>query len=116
MDIHDVTKITYELETARDELAGMVDDVGKAKQVNTWDSERRKAALAKYVSPLLATMSVSAAEHTARASEGYIEAMRVLQRDLYDAERTLAQYEAIKCKWESARSILGMQRALAGNL
>lgn len=116
MDIHDVTKITYELESARDELAGMVDDVGKAKQVKEWDSERRKAALAKYVSPLLATSSVSAAEHTARASEGYIDAMRVLQRDLYDAERTLAQYEAIKCKWESARSILGMQRALAGNL
>lgn len=116
MDIHDVTKITYELESARDELAGMVDDVGKAKQVKEWDSERRKAALAKYVSPLLASSSVSAAEHTARASEGYIEAMRVLQRDLYDAERTLAQYEAIKCKWESARSILGMQRALAGNL
>lgn len=116
MDIHDITKITVELESSRDELASMVDAVGAAKQVKEWDGERRRAALSKQVAPFLTDHGVSAAEHMARATDGYINAMRLLQRDLFDAERTLAQYEAIKCRWESARSILGMQRALAGNL
>lgn len=116
LDVHDVEKIVSQLEASRDELAGMVDVVGKAKQIKEWDSERRRAALSKHVAPLLATNGVSAAEHIARASAEYVNAMRLLQTDLYGAEKTLAQYEAIKCKWESARSILSMQRAIAGNI
>lgn len=115
-DLHEIIRITGQLESARDELAGMTDAVGKSKQIKEWDSERRRAALSKHVAPLLASMGVSAAEHVARASEGYVEAMRILQRDLFDAEKSLAQYEAVKCRWESARSILSIQRAIAGNL
>jgi hypothetical protein len=88
--------------------------VGKAKQIREWDGERRKVALAKHVAPLLPKMSASAAEHTARASEAYINLIKILQRELMDAEQTIARYEAIKCKWESARSIMSMQRTIAG--
>lgn len=116
LDVNDVEKVISQLEAARSELEGMVDAVGKSKQVKEWDAERRRAALSKYVAPLLATSGVSAAEHVARASKEYVDAMRILQLDLYTAEKTLAQYEAIKCKWESARSILSMQKAIAGNV
>ncbi len=116
LDSDDVERIISQLESSRDELAGMVEAVGHAKQIKEWDAERRRAALSKQVAPLLASMGVSAAEHSARASAEYVNAMRLLQVDLFTAEKTLAKYEAIKCKWESARSILSMQRALAGNL
>lgn len=116
VDVNDIAAIQQQLEASRDELAGMVDAVAKAKQIKEWDAERRRAALSKQVAPLLATMGVAAAEHSARASAGYVEAMRILQLDLYTAEKALAQYESAKCKWESARSILSMQRAIAGNL
>lgn len=116
LDAHDVERIISQLEQSRDELAGMVEEVGRAKQIKEWDAERRRAALSKQVSPLLANTGVSAAEHIARASTEYVNAMRLLQTDLFMAEKTLARYEAVKCKWESARSILSMQRAIAGNL
>lgn len=113
-DIHDMARVMLRLEDAAAELASMTDDVAKARQINTWDSERRRAALSKCVAPLLATNGVSAAEHIARAMPEYVNAMRLLQTDLYEAEQTIAKYEAIKCKWESARSIMSMQRTIAG--
>jgi len=116
IDADEINRIVTALEVARDELSGMTSAVGKARQINSWDSERRRAALSRAVAPLLATNGVSAAEHLARASEGYVEAMRILQRDLYDAEKTLAEYEAVKTRWESARSVLSIQKAIAGNL
>lgn len=116
LDVNDVEHIICQLEASRAELEKMTDAVGKAKQVREWDSERRRAALSKNVAPLLANNGVSAAEHIARASVEYVNAMRLLQVDLYTAEKTLAEYEAVKCKWESARSILSMQKAIAGNI
>ncbi len=114
MDLHDIARVTQELESAQTELSAMVDVVGKARQINSWDSERRKVALAKHVAPLLPKMSAAAAEHTARSSESYINLIKILQRELMDAETTIAKYDAIKCKWESARSIMSMQRTIAG--
>lgn len=115
-DFSDILRITAELESARDELGRMADQVAKAKQIREWDSERRRAALSREVAPLLVSMGVSAAEHSARASESYVNAMRLLQRDLYEAEQMLAKYEAVKCRWESARTMASLQKAIAGNL
>lgn len=114
MDIHDINRMTQELETASTEIAGMADAVGKAKQIREWDSERRKVALAKHVAPLLSKMAVSAAEHSARAGDPYINLIKILQRELLDAETTIAKYEAIKTRWESVRSIMSMQKTIAG--
>lgn len=116
IESHEIAELMMRLAEAAEELEEMVEAVAKARQINTWDSERRRAALSKQVAPLLGTNGVSAAEHLARASSEYVNAMRLLQVDLYEAEKTLARYETVKCRWESARSILSAQRAIAGNL
>lgn len=114
MDLHDINHISDQLESARAELSAMADVVGKARQIKEWASERRKVALAKHAAPLLSKMAVSAAEHVARASQPYLDLIKILQRELTEAEQTIAKYDAIKCKWESARSIMSMQRTIAG--
>lgn len=115
-DAHEIERVITALETSRDELSEMTNLVGKARQINSWDSERRRAALSKSVAPLLPNMGVAAAEHTARASKEYVEAMRLLQKDLYEAEKVLAEYDACKTRFEAARSILSVQKSMMQNI
>lgn len=103
------------LETS-DELCRMSDDVAKARQVREWDSERRKAALSSQVAPLLATLSVSSAEHSARADVRYHSIMARLQLELLSAEKVITRWEALKIKWDSLRSCLSSSKHIAENV
>jgi len=115
-DYGDIASFQRQMMEASDELSSMTEEVAKAKQIKEWDSERRRAALSVQVAPLLIGNAVSASEHIARASSPYHSAMRELQLDLFSAEKTLARYEAVKCKWESARSILSMAKHIASTI
>lgn len=116
-DITNVSELAHDLEHQADHLQKMVEHIAKARQVKEWDSERRKACLSKAVAIALPeSKGVAAAEHVARASAGYVEAMRLLQRDLYEAEKVLLDYETTKIKWETARSLLSVHKAMINEL
>lgn len=115
-DYGDIAVIQQKLMEASDELAAMVDEVAKARQVKEWDSERRKAALSLQVAPLLVSGSAAAAEHQARASEPYHKAMHALGLDLYAAEKSILKYETTRIKWESARSLLSIAKTITDRI
>lgn len=94
----------------------MAQEVAKARQVREYDSDRRKRCLALAMKPFLEDGSAAAAEALARASEEYQKSMKQLGNELVAAEKVIADYEATKIQWESARSLLAMQRDMTRNL
>lgn len=115
-DHSDIAAIQQRLMEASDELSSLVDEVAKARQVKEWDGERRKAALGRAVTPLLADNSAAAAEHKARASEAYEKEMGVLARDLFSAEKSILKYDTTRIKWESARSLLSIAKTITDRI
>lgn len=116
-DYSTIEGISQALVKASDELASMADAVARARQVRDYDSDRRKRALATAVRDFLSEGdSSAAAEHKARASESYGAMMKQTGKDLILAEKTIAEYEATKIKWETARSLLSVQKQIVGNL
>lgn len=113
----DVAALQKRLVEAADRLSALVPELAKARQVREYDSDRRKSALATVAAPLLrAGESAAAAEMEARASDNYRKAMKAIAGDLLVAERVIAEHEAVKIQWESARSLLAMQRDMTRQL
>lgn len=95
----------------------MAGRVAQARQIREYDGDRRKRALAVWALPFLkAGESASAADISARASEGYKSDMYALALALQAAEKTIMEFEAMKIQWESARSLLSLQRETVRNL
>ncbi len=98
-------------------LEQMADEVGTARHIQTYDSDRRKMALSRAMGPALAGGdSVSKAEAEARASLPYAKEIEVLAKQCEAAERTVARWDAAKLIWESARSLLSLQRETVKHL
>ena len=92
-------------------LAALVDDVGLARQVQAYDSDRRKRALARAMAAALAGgESAAKAEAEGRASEAYGKELAQLSKELTAAEQVTAQYDVLKIVWESCRSMLSVQK------
>ncbi len=107
-----VERAERQLERCGNTLAGMSDMLAEAKQVIEYDSDRRKRALADVMAVLLDEGdSAAAAECKARASKQYGEAFIHLGMQLRDALRVTEKAVALKIQWESARSLLSMERA-----
>lgn len=116
-DFSDVAALQKRLMQAADKLSTMAASVAQARQVREYDSDRRRRCLAVAALPLLTAGASSAAADTeARASEPYAAAMKQLGAELAAAEKVIAEWEAVKIQWESARSLLAMQRDLSRNL
>lgn len=116
-DYSTIEGISKALVKASDELALMADAVARARQIRDYDSDRRKRALSMAVRDfLLQGESATASEYKARASESYGEMMKQTGLDLLKAEKTIADYEAVKIRWETARSLLSTQKQIIGNL
>ena len=112
-DSNEVYQLEKRLSETADQLAHMVNDYGKAKQVIAFDSDQRKRVLAKAMSTFLdAGETVSAAEAKGRSTFVYGEELAKLASQLRSAEETRAKWEATKCQWESCRSLLAMQREM----
>jgi hypothetical protein len=117
MDTNDVAALLSQLDAASNELAALTEPLAKARAIREYDSDRRKRALALKVREFLAGGdSAAAAETKGRASVAYGEELDQLQQDLASAERTIADHEAARVKWETVRSALSALKAISGNL
>lgn len=99
------------------EIAGLANDVADAKTVKQFSSDRLKRAFSVAVAEFLeAGESGVAGEHKARAGKAYGAALHDLGEDYKTAMRVIEQAEALKVKFESARSILAVERQKIGIL
>jgi hypothetical protein len=102
-----------------DSLNHLVKAVAKARQIQDYSSDRKKNALATFVCAEQGKekgLSVAMAEHRARCSKGYEARMLQLTVEDLDAETVVAQWEVHKLRWETARSLLSIQKQLVTNL
>ena len=99
------------------EICKMSSDVADARTVREFSSDRLKRAFSVTTAEFLeAGDSAAAAEHKARASKVYGAALHDLGEDYKTAMRIIERLEALKCSFESARSILSCERAKIGLL
>lgn len=98
-------------------LAGLASDVGLAKHVLEYDSDRRKRALARAMAaPLAGDSSVSKAEAEGRASESYSKELVQLGKEHATAAQTIQEWEALRLVWETCRSLISMQKETVRHL
>ncbi len=112
-DIAELQKRLIELATT---LSDMSADVAKARTVREFNGEQRKRALALAVREFLKDESATAAETKGRSSVAYGEALMKFSEEFKAAEAVIAHFDATRTAWESVRSVLSSQRAIAGNL
>lgn len=118
-DYSTIEAISKRLLEATDTLGSLVERVGAARQIREFDEPRRKKCLSDAVSDAIRTndkLSISAAEHLARSSSSYTSAMKRVGEDLKQAETTIAEWEVAKARFEAARSLLSIQKAITTNL
>ncbi len=116
-DYSTIEAISERLIESSNLLGNMAERVAKARQIRDYDSDRRKRALSVAVADFLTKgESATAAEHKARASESYAEMMKARGTELAAAEHVICEWEAAKIKWETARSLLSVQKSLVANL
>jgi hypothetical protein len=110
-DWSDVQSLQQRLVESAEKLGVMAGDVGAAKQVIEYDSDMRKRALARATAAALAGgESYNKAEAEARANEAYHAELKTLAKQFQVAATVVAEWDATKVQWESARSLLAMQR------
>ena len=110
-------EIAGRLRDAVQALHNLADKVGEARQVREFASERRKNLLAKFLTTYLnLDQSYSKAESLARVHPDYLEGLRELEEQQLIAEKLIAKYDAEKCRYEAARSLLSFSRTVADNL
>ncbi len=118
-DYSTIEAISKRLIEATDTLGSMVERVGAARQIREFSEPRRKKCLSDAVRDAISAnpdLSMSAAEHIGRASESYAGAMKRVGQDLTEAEKTIAEWEVAKARFEAARSLLSVQKSLVTNL
>ncbi len=108
-DWGDARELQREMVSAVEEISRRAADVGLARHVLEYDSDRRKRALARAMAPPLAGGdSAAKAEAEARASASYSAELTQLGKEHQAAETVCLEFEAVKLKWETARSLLSM--------
>ena len=118
-DYSTVEALQRRMVEACDSLDALVEAVAKARQIQDFSSDRKKNALATFVcaeSDKDNDLSVSMSEHRARCNRGYEARMLQLTKENLDAETIIAQWEVAKLRWETARSLLSIQKQLVTNL
>lgn len=110
-DWSDVEALQRKMAGMAEEMAVLAPDVGRAKHVLEYDSDRRKQALARAMrAPLAGGDSAAKAEAEGRASEVYAKELSQLGLEHKMSEEILMSWEAAKIGWETCRSLLAMQR------
>jgi len=116
-DWSDVAALQQRLAETVERINAMASDVGMAKHVLEYDGDMRKKALGRAMAaPMAGGASAAKAEAEARASESYAKEMAVLAKSHLAAEQTVAEFEAMKLTWDTARSLLAMSRESMKNL
>lgn len=116
-DYGTIEAVSLRLVEASHALTEMVGRVAAGRQAREFHGDRAKKALSTAVRDVVALkpeISMSQAEHLARSSKGYEETMKKIGADLLVAEQAIAEWEAAKCRFEAARSLLSVQKTIAG--
>lgn len=112
-----IQQIEARMRSCTKRLQDMVPQVGAARQIKEFSSDRRKMALSMAMMPFLKDGdSATAAEANARASAPYGIAMDAMEEQYRTAETTLAQWTAEQASFEAARSLLSMQKQVMNEL
>ena len=113
-DYTHLTAACGEMEAAVTEMEQAKEAFGMARAIIEFSGDQRKAVLAVAMLPFLtAGDSASAAEAKARANAKYHTQIAKLKADLAHAEAVVAQYYALKARWETARSKASAEKAMA---
>lgn len=116
-DWSSVTALQQRMAQTVTALAALADDVGMARHIQNYDSDRRKKALARAMAAALAGGdSVAKAEAEARSSPIYAKELEQLGKENANAEQVCAEWDALKIVWESCRSLLSLQRETVKHL
>lgn len=114
-DSDTVTKAQKAMNECALAIAKMTSDLADARTVKEFSSDRLKRAFSVEVERFLTGgESAAASEHRARASAQYGSAMHDLSEQFKSAMRIIEQYEGLKIRFESARSILAVERQKMG--
>ena len=110
-DWSDVASLQQKMIETVEAMSALGADVGMARQILSYESDRRKRALSRAMSaPLAGGESTNKAEAEARASDNYGKELETLARQSAAAEQTIMLWETSKLKWETCRSLLSMQK------
>lgn len=118
-DYTDIESLSEQLMEVSNELTKRTKLVASARQIREYDGDRRKRALSLSVRDVMNAApdtSATAAEHKARACDGYGDSMNKLRDELRQAETVVAEWEALKIRFESLRSLLSIQKQIVNNL
>ncbi len=101
-------------------LAGMTEDIARARAILAYSGDRAKRALAcavidaRNAAPLgMKPASHASLECSALASTAYRDAISALQSADEDAERAVAEWQAALAKIEALRTVTALERAKA---
>lgn len=116
-DFSECAELQRSLLKAVEKLNSLAPTVAMSRHITTYDSDRRKRALAIAAMPLLTAGASSAAADTeARASGPYEAAMKQLGKEFVVAERALAEWDALRIQVDVLRSLLSLQKSQMTNL
>jgi len=111
IDNNNITEVQDRLKSSTRDLHRLAPLVGAAKQIKEFSSDRRKMALAKQQRRYIERGEGAAnSEALARSDPLYMEELKQLEIQYAEAERCIAEWEATKCSFEAARSLLAMTR------
>jgi hypothetical protein len=112
-DYSEVRRIQKRMKEASRDIAGLQEMYGMARQVVAADRKgnHERNMLAPYVVKYLKDdKSKAAAEQFARADPAYLAEFKLWQSNLTDAYHIVAKWDSLHISWETARSLLAMQR------
>lgn len=110
-DYSESEQVAKRMKDSTRKLHQLAVQVGSAKQVREYDSDRRKNLLAKYVVKALKDgQSATAAETIGRSDPTYQEELRALSSQFQDAETVIAQFQAEQASFDAARSLLSFSK------
>lgn len=110
-DSDTIGKAQKQMNAAALDIAKMANEVADAKTIKEFSSDRLKRALSGEVARFLDEGSTGvAAEHRARASAPYGTHLHDLEEQFKSAMRVIEKYEGLKIRFDSARSILSVER------
>jgi hypothetical protein len=113
-DHQDIAAIQAEIYKTLDALEKGVGGYAVAKQVAEHDSDRRKAALSRAVSPLIiGGTATGAAEHMGRTAQSYQTDMRIIGEQYTKAQEIIQRQSVLFSKLDALRSILSTAKILA---
>ena len=108
-DWSDAAELQRQLVEAVEEIVRRASDVGLARHILEYDGDRKKRALARAMAPALkGGDSAAKAEAEARASDTYGAELVQLGKEQQAAQTCCLEFDALKLRWETARSLLSM--------